>query len=84
MGVKPLFYTEKEGALIFGSELKAILAHPKIKAEVDREGLAEVFGLGPSRTPGSGIFRGIRELRPGHALTLATGRLSCFPVLANF
>lgn len=68
LGVKPFFYTEKDGALIFGSELKAILAHPKIKAEVDREGLAEVLGLGPSRTPGCGIFKGIRELRPGHAL----------------
>jgi asparagine synthase (glutamine-hydrolysing) len=68
LGVKPLFFTEKNGALIFGSELKAILAHPDIRAEVDRDGLAEVLGLGPSRTPGHGIFKGIRELRPGHAL----------------
>ena len=71
MGVKPFFYTEKDGGFIFGSELKAILAHPQVKAELDREGLAEVFGVGPSRLPGSGVFKGIKELRPAHALTLS-------------
>ncbi|WP_400246448.1 asparagine synthase (glutamine-hydrolyzing) [Niallia sp. JL1B1071] len=68
LGVKPLFYTEVGTSLIFGSELKALLAHPNVKTELDREGLAEVFALGPSHTPGSGIFKGIKELRPGHAL----------------
>jgi asparagine synthase (glutamine-hydrolysing) len=68
LGVKPLFYSEKNGALLFGSELKAILQHPLVKAEVDGEGLQEVFGLGPSRTPGHGIFKGIQELRSAHAL----------------
>jgi asparagine synthase (glutamine-hydrolysing) len=68
LGVKPLFYREAGGMLLFGSELKAILAHPEVKAEVDREGLANVFGLGPSRTPGHGLFKGIQELRPAHAL----------------
>lgn len=68
LGVKPLFYTEISTGFIFGSELKALLAHPNVKAELDREGLAEVFALGPSHTPGSGIFKGIKELRPGHAL----------------
>jgi asparagine synthase (glutamine-hydrolysing) len=68
LGVKPLFYHIENESLLFGSEIKAILAHPKIKAEVDREGLKEIFGLGPSRTPGHGVFRGIHELRPAHAL----------------
>lgn len=71
LGVKPLFYAEKNGGLIFGSELKAILSHRDIKPEIDRQGLAEVFGVGPSRTPGSGVFHGIKELRPGHAMTLS-------------
>ncbi|MEQ2464484.1 asparagine synthase (glutamine-hydrolyzing) [Niallia hominis] len=68
LGVKPLFYAEVGSSFIFGSELKALLAHPNVKTELDREGLAEVFALGPSHTPGSGIFKGIKELRPGHAL----------------
>ncbi|MCP1122819.1 asparagine synthase (glutamine-hydrolyzing) [Bacillus sp. 3103sda1] len=71
LGVKPLFYKCDAGRLLFGSELKAILAHRDIKTEVTTEGLAEVLGLGPSRTPGHGIFAGIEELRPGHALTFS-------------
>ncbi|KZO00741.1 asparagine synthase (glutamine-hydrolyzing) [Pseudobacillus badius] len=69
VGVKPLFYKEGGGSLVFGSELKAILSHPAVKSEIGREGLQEVFGLGPSHTPGHGIFRGIKELRPAHALS---------------
>jgi asparagine synthase (glutamine-hydrolysing) len=68
MGVKPLFYTKRGSAFIFGSELKALLAHPKVPAEVDREGLAEIFGLGPAHTPGHGGFKDIHELRPGRWL----------------
>lgn len=69
LGVKPLFYREENGSFLFGSEIKAILAHPKVKKELARDGLQEVFGLGPSRTPGHGVFRGLNELRPAHALT---------------
>lgn len=70
LGVKPLFYKEDRGSLIFGSELKALLEHPAIKPEITHEGLAEVFGLGPSRSPGHGVFKDCQELRPAHALTL--------------
>lgn len=65
LGVKPLFYCERPGLFLFASELKALLAHPAVEPEVDREGLAEVLVLGPARTPGHGIFRGVKELRPG-------------------
>lgn len=75
MGVKPLFFSEGGGRFIFGSELKAILAHPDIKPAVDRSGLSEIFGLGPSRTPGNGLFKGIRELRGGHSLIFSKNGL---------
>lgn len=75
LGVKPLFYRYDSGRLLFGSELKAILAHPDVKAEVTLEGLSEIFGLGPSRTPGHGIYAGIKELRPGHAMTFSKNGL---------
>jgi asparagine synthase (glutamine-hydrolysing) len=68
LGVKPLFFKEHGSSLLFGSEIKAVLAHPDVLAEIDREGLQEVFGLGPSRTPGHGVFRGLKELRPAHIL----------------
>ncbi|MGM0836889.1 MAG: asparagine synthase (glutamine-hydrolyzing) [Bacillota bacterium] len=69
LGVKPLFYHEKDGKLLFGSEIKAILAHPTITSAVGHDGLAEIFGLGPSRSPGHGLFKDIKELRPAHLLT---------------
>ncbi|QJW47424.1 hypothetical protein HA075_17530 [bacterium BFN5] len=68
IGVKPLFYAERNKSFVFGSELKALLANPLIKPEVDAEGLAEVFMIGPARTPGHGVFRGVHELKPGYSM----------------
>lgn len=65
-GVKPLFYTLREGKLVFGSEIKALFEFPGVQPVVGREGLCEIFGLGPARTAGCGVFEGIRELKPGH------------------
>ena len=75
LGVKPLFFREHKKGFIFASETKAILAHPEVKTEIDHEGLAEIFGMGPSRSPGSGVFKGIKELRPAHALTFSKNGL---------
>ncbi|HLT55117.1 MAG TPA: asparagine synthetase B, partial [Bacillota bacterium] len=64
LGVKPLFYYELKNGLLFSSEIKGILAHPAVKAEVDAEGLAALFSLGPSRIVGNAIFKGIKEVKP--------------------
>ncbi|MEW6273722.1 MAG: asparagine synthase (glutamine-hydrolyzing) [Bacillota bacterium] len=79
LGVKPLFYALRGSTFLFGSEPKSLLAHPAVQPEVDAEGLAELFLIGPARTPGQGVFRGIRELLPGHWLVydpkgIRTGR----------
>ncbi|MBB3067636.1 asparagine synthase (glutamine-hydrolyzing) [Paenibacillus baekrokdamisoli] len=66
LGVKPLFYAKQLGRFIFGSEPKALLAHPAVKPEVGPEGLAEIFIVGPARTPGHGVYRDLSELLPGH------------------
>lgn len=68
LGVKPLFYSQQGSSFIFGSELKALLAHPAVAPEVRAEGLAEIFVMGPSRTPGHGIYRDVYEVRPGYCL----------------
>ncbi len=68
LGVKPLFYTRRGSALLFGSELKSLLAHPAVQPVVDADGLAEVLIMGPGRTPGHGVFRNVAELKPGHYL----------------
>ncbi len=70
LGVKPLFYAQRGSAFIFASELKALLVHPAVPPEVTSEDMAEVFYLGPARTPGHAIFHAIQELRPGYCLTL--------------
>ncbi|WP_028923631.1 asparagine synthase (glutamine-hydrolyzing) [Pseudonocardia acaciae] len=64
LGVKPLYYRGYDGGVVFGSEQKALLAHPLVEPEVDAGGLAELLCL--TQTPGHAVFRGIRALRPGH------------------
>ena len=76
-GVKPLFYAQTDDSLLFGSEIKTLLAHPAVPPRVDAQGLAEVLLLGPGRVPGSGVFQNVHELLPGqYALYEAdSGRL---------
>ncbi|MBQ4051045.1 MAG: asparagine synthase (glutamine-hydrolyzing) [Oscillospiraceae bacterium] len=66
MGVKPLFYALRGESLVFASEIKTLLTHPDIPAEIDRDGIAEIMLNGPGRTPGYGVFKGIEEVRPAH------------------
>ncbi|MFG2332078.1 asparagine synthase (glutamine-hydrolyzing) [Streptomyces sp. NPDC048604] len=63
MGVKPLFYHPTADGVLFGSEAKAILAHPEAEAVVDAEGLAEIFAI--VNTPGHAVFKGMHEVVPG-------------------
>ncbi len=65
IGVKPLFYKAHSGGFLFASEIKTILTYPTVKAQLDEIGAKEILMLGPGRTPGSGVFRGIYELQPG-------------------
>ena len=76
LGVKPLYYTLGESMLAFASELKTLLAHPLAAPEIDHEGAAELLLLGPGRTPGCGVFKGVQELKPGHYLLFGPHGLS--------
>ena len=51
MGVKPLFYAHCNGGLVFGSEIKTVLAHPEIEKTLDLQSIAEMVIMGPGRTP---------------------------------
>ncbi len=70
-GIKPLFYTLQNDQLIFSSEIKGIFAHPAITPRLDREGLNEIFSIGPARTYGCGVFQGIREVLPGNYISFS-------------
>ena len=65
IGVKPLFYMEHDGGLLFASEMKTILAYTGVKAKLGEEGAAEILLMGPGRTPGCGVFYGMKEVEPG-------------------
>ncbi|MFG1698426.1 asparagine synthase (glutamine-hydrolyzing) [Nonomuraea sp. NPDC049309] len=68
LGVKPLYYARTPGGVLFGSEPKAILAHPGFECAVDVDGLRELFTL--VRTPGAAVWRGMDEVRPGTVVTV--------------
>lgn len=73
IGVKPLFYYEYNGGLIFASEIKALLTSEVVKPQIDEQGLYEIFFLGPARTPSCGVFKGVKELNPGECATYKNG-----------
>lgn len=74
VGVCPLFYTELDGQLLFASEIKGLLAHPGVRAEVDLHGLDQLL-MFPGLVSPTTMFRGIRSLPAGHWLQLEHGRV---------
>lgn len=78
IGVKPLFYKLQGEGIVFASEIKTILAYPGVKAQLDREGAWEILLMGPGRTPGCGVFRDIREVKPGHCGYYENGKLHLY------
>ncbi|MFS1513975.1 asparagine synthase (glutamine-hydrolyzing) [Chengkuizengella sp. SCS-71B] len=79
VGVKPLFFSNHNSTFLFGSEPKAILENPTFKPEIGAEGLAEIFVIGPARTPGHGIYNNMEELKPGYCLELDKNGLKKYP-----
>jgi asparagine synthase (glutamine-hydrolysing) len=75
VGVRPLFYTLSDHRLVFGSEIKSILACPGVGAEIDLEALRETFTFWSPQGSKS-IFKGICELPPGHYLQTTGGDFS--------
>jgi asparagine synthase (glutamine-hydrolysing) len=69
LGIKPLYYRFDGGTLLFGSEIKTILAHPGTKPEFNLGGLAEYLAFGYLAGEES-MYAGIRKLMPGHTLTV--------------
>lgn len=67
-GIKPLYWTEVDGKLIFGSELKVLFAHPDVPRRFDSEGL--YHQLMQTIVPGTTAFAGIHQVKPGHMITV--------------
>ena len=73
LGVRPVFYAVRGGDLIFGSEIKALLADPRVRAEIDPAILDQVFTFWSPLSPRT-VFRDILELPPGHYLQAREGK----------
>jgi asparagine synthase (glutamine-hydrolysing) len=79
LGIKPLYYYYDGKTLLFGSEIKAILAHPGVKPEFNRGTLAEYLAFGYIAGAQT-MYAGIRKLLPGHILKLdELGQLETLP-----
>ncbi len=75
LGVRPLFYTRADGALVFGSEIKALLADGRVRARIDTDSLDQVFTFWSTLAPRT-IFRDIVELPPAHWLLASEGKVT--------
>jgi asparagine synthase (glutamine-hydrolysing) len=69
LGIKPLYYTLKDGRLRFASEIKALLADPSLPRAVNRQGLFDMIGYEFTPAPDT-LFQGIHKLLPGCLLVL--------------
>ncbi len=78
MGIKPLYYTEQGGRLLFGSEIKAILEDPEVPRQVDLQALYHYLGFEFVPGPAT-MFRGIRKLPPGTILLARDGATEVQP-----
>jgi asparagine synthase (glutamine-hydrolysing) len=69
LGKKPLYYRSGGGRVVFGSEIKSVLAHPRVPRRLDPDAIPAFLGLGYVPTPRT-FFEGIRAVPPGHVLVI--------------
>jgi asparagine synthase (glutamine-hydrolysing) len=74
LGIKPLFYAEVDGILLFGSEIKAVLASGVVNRDLDYQALDAFFAFTYIPAPLT-IYRGVRKLEAGHLLVCESGRI---------
>ncbi|WP_213451850.1 asparagine synthase (glutamine-hydrolyzing) [Rhizomonospora bruguierae] len=68
VGIKPLYLWRTPGGVLFGSEPKAVLAHPEVPRVVDVDCLHELIGF--TKTPGWALWKDIREVLPATTVTI--------------
>lgn len=69
LGIKPLYYAKLDDTYLFASELKGLFTYPNMKPCINRQGLNEIFSIGPAKTYGQGTFKDVFEVLPGHFIT---------------
>jgi len=69
LGIKPFYYTVQDGTFYFGSEIKAIIAHPDFKKELNEEGVSHYLTFGSSPAPYT-LFKDVKKLPAAHYLVV--------------
>ena len=75
VGKKPLYYAHDGERLLFGSELKALLADPSVKRDLALEAIDDYLAFGAVPAPRT-VYRGIAQVPPGHYLVWENGRVT--------
>src|SRR3954467_4238506 len=78
MGVRPLYYTVRDGVLVFASEVKSLFLYPGLRAELDPLALDQCFTFWAPLAPRT-AFKGVHELPPGHQLISENGTVRVEP-----
>jgi asparagine synthase (glutamine-hydrolysing) len=74
IGVKPVYFGSRDGVFAFASEIKALLAHPKFRPDVEPVAMYHYLSFLTTPAPLT-MFRGIFKLPPGHTLTVSQGSM---------
>lgn len=75
IGVKPLYYSHKDSTFAFSSKMESLLYVDGVEPVCDRQGLNEIFMLGPAKTIGKTVFRDIMELPPASYMIYKKGKI---------
>ncbi len=76
LGIMPLFYALNQNSLAFSAKISALFVHPTIRPCVNLDGLRELFGVCPARTPGKTVYKNIYEIKPGEYGYWQNGKLT--------
>lgn len=74
IGIKPLYYTRIRNKIFFGSKIQDVLEKSGIDAVVTKEGLCEIFALGPAKSRTNNIFQHIEEVLPAQYIVFESGK----------
>ena len=78
LGIRPLFYTFGKNSFLFASEIKALFSAPDVPREIDPAGLDQIFTFWNTIPPRT-AFRNIRQLSPGHSISIREGETRIYP-----
>lgn len=79
MGVKPLYYSNISGRIVFASEIKGLFASSEVRSEANNNTWISLFATGPAVLSGSAMFKGVNEVLPGYMLISSREGIRCEP-----